>query len=346
MAVRCVVVCCPNWVGDAVMATPSFECLRAGYAEATMVAWTRPYTRGVVEDSPWFDRIIEGRDKTFRGFWRLVLDLRRLQPEVAVVLPNSIRSALIARLGGARRIYGYRRSGRSLLMSGGPRPPTEDGRILPVPMVDYYLTICRWLGLTVPTAPRPRLFISEARQHETDRLLARYGITPQTMVIGINPGARFGSSKCWPPEYFARLAEMLSARQSCRILLLSGPGETDLSRRIVQESRAVIIDTGPDHVDLNLLKPLIKRCQLLVTNDTGPRHYAVAFEVPVVVIMGPTDPRYTAANLEKTVVVRQETDCAPCHRKTCHDDHRCMRLLTPERVMTACEEVLKDPALP
>ena len=162
------------------------------------------------------------------------------------------------------------------------------------------------------------------------------------MVIGLNPGAKFGSSKCWPPHYFSDLADMLAKRWDCKLLLFIGPGEEDLGRSIAEASNARIIDTGPDRVDLALLKPLIKRCQLLVTNDTGPRHYAVAFEVPVLVIMGPTDPRYTDTNLEKTLVLRQELDCSPCHEKTCSLDHECMAGITPEDVLKGSEKLLEE----
>ena len=74
---------------------------------------------------------------------------------------------------------------------------------------------------------------------------------------------------------------------------------------------------GPADIDLEVLKPLVKRCNLFITNDTGPRHYAVAFDVPIVVLMGSTDPRYTDANTERTIVVRKELDCSPCHKKVC-----------------------------
>lgn len=323
------------------MATPTFACLRSGFPEAAIIGLIRPYARGVVEGGAWFDRLVEMRDKEVSGFWQLVSTLRRLSPDLAVILPSSPRSALVARLGGARKVYGYRRSGRSALLTGGPLPRGGPEGILPVPMVDYYLEICRWLGLPMPANARPQLFIAEALQRKADRLLERYGILPETMVIGINPGAKFGSSKCWPPENFARLAELAADRWPCRLMLFTGPGEEELGRRILSLSRAPIIDTASDRVDLSLLKPLVRRCQLLVTNDTGPRHYAVAFKVPVVVIMGPTDPRYTDAHLERTVIVRQPLDCAPCHRKSCPEDHRCMRSVTPEMVLGGCERALE-----
>lgn len=337
-----VLVFCPNWVGDVVMATPVFKCLRQNYPDARIIGLIRGYAKGVVEDAPWFDQLIEMNDKTWRGFVRLVFQIRRLKGQIAVVLPHTFRSALLARLGGARRIYGYRRNGRSTLITDGPRPLRDGGRIRPVPMVDYYLEICRRLQLTIDRDTKPRLFIARSLQERGNRLLERYGIGPDDMVIGLNPGAQYGASKCWPPEHFARLAELLEQRWNCRLLLFIGPGEESIGDEIVQLSRAAIINTGPDQVDLALLKPLIQRCRLLVTNDTGPRHYAVAFDIPVVVIMGPTDPRYTHANLEKTRVLRQELDCSPCHLKECPLEHSCMRDITPQDVLQAAEQLVQE----
>jgi heptosyltransferase-2 len=337
-----VLVFCPNWVGDVVMATPVFKCLRQNYPDARIIGLIRGYAKGVVEDAPWFDQLIEMNDKTWRGFVRLVFQIRRLKGQIAVVLPHTFRSALLARLGGARRIYGYRRNGRSTLITDGPRPLRDGGRIRPVPMVDYYLEICRRLQLTIDRDTKPRLFIARSLQKKGNQLLERYGIGPDDMVIGLNPGAQYGASKCWPPEHFARLAELLEQRWNCRLLLFIGPGEESIGDEIVQLSRTAIINTGPDQVDLALLKPLIQRCRLLVTNDTGPRHYAIAFDIPVVVIMGPTDPRYTHANLEKTRVLRQELDCSPCHLKECPLEHSCMRDITPQDVLQAAEQLVQE----
>jgi heptosyltransferase-2 len=337
-----ILVSCPNWVGDVVMATPTFECIRQNYPQARLIGLIRKYARGVVEDAPWFDQIIEINDKTSRGFFNLIQQIRRLRPELAIVLPNSFRSALIARWGGAKKIYGYRRNGRNILLSGGPTPPSDGRRVTPVPMVEYYLAICRWLNLDVEQHDQPRLYISDRRQKKGNQLLERYGISPDDMVIGLNPGAKFGKSKCWPPEYFARLAELLADRWATKLLLFVGPGEETIANSIVKLSKAKIINTGPDRVNLALLKPLIQRCRLLFTNDTGPRHYAVALDIPVVVIMGPTDPRYTQTNLEKTIVLRRQTECSPCHLKECTLDHSCMTEISPAMVLQAGEQLLQE----
>ena len=336
---RCIVVICPNWVGDLVMATPLFECLRQAYPDDTLVAVLREYVSGIIDPNPWFDEVIVSDDKTISGLWRLIRKIQGLRPDMSIVLPNSMRAAIIARLGASRKVIGYQRDGRKYLLNGGPAPEKEGDSIKPVPMTLYYLKIARWLKLLPPADIRPQLFITDQQHRAARELFSRWTIGPNELVIGMNPGARFGSSKCWPAESFARLAELLRQRWECRILLLVGPGEEDLGDQITRLSRTDIINTSRDGIGLANLKPIIKRCRLLVTNDTGPRHYAVALDVPAVVLMGPTDPRYTQTSMDSTIVLRHELDCAPCHEKSCPENHECMTAITPEAVLNAAEKL-------
>lgn len=338
--VQTLAIRCPNWVGDIVMATPVFDCLRKNLPQAKIVGVMKRSAQGIVRDGPWFDEIVDGNDKTWAGFRQMQRQLRALSPDASILLTNSIRSALTMRLSGVRRIYGYRREWRNFLLAGGPSP-SQNGTAVPIPMGEYYLEICRWLGMELPENPRSSLFVGEALRQHGDALLARYGIGKDDFLIGFNPGASFGSSKCWPPEYFAELAGLCRKAFNARIILFSGPGEEGIIEAILDRAQVDLIDTRADRVDLELLKPLVKRCNLFVTNDTGPRHYAVAFEVPTVVIMGSTDPRYTAANLERQAVVRKELACSPCHKKVCPREHECMREIRPAEVLEAAEQLLK-----
>jgi heptosyltransferase-2 len=339
--IKTILVRCPNWVGDIVMATPFFDCLRDSFEKARLVGIVRSYAQGILRDGPWFDSFIDCGDKTWGGFWTMVGAIRKLRPDMAIVLPNSIRSVVPIRISGVRNVYGYRRSGRGFLLSGGPQPRRQGGQIEPIPMVDYYLEIARWMGLKTQAEPAPKLYIRGTTEEEADRLLYRYGIGPDEMLVGLNPGASFGSSKCWPAEYFARTAALIKQEFNCKIILFVGPGEEGIASAIESQTGTEIINTSNDKIDLELLKPLIRRCSLLITNDTGPRHYAVALDVPVVVIMGPTDPRYTASNLENTIVLREDLPCSPCHKKQCPTDQRCMRSITPEMVLQAGRELLE-----
>jgi heptosyltransferase-2 len=133
---------CPNWVGDIVMATPVFECLRQSLPRTRIVGVIKRSARGIVKDGPWFDALIDGNDKTWADFARMREQIRTEAPDAAILLTNSLRSALTMRLSGVRQVYGYRRQGRGVLLTGGPTA-SHNGTITPVPMGRYYLEICR-----------------------------------------------------------------------------------------------------------------------------------------------------------------------------------------------------------
>lgn len=336
------VVRCPNWVGDIVMATPVFECLRHNFPDATIIACVRPYARGILEDSPWFDHIVDCRDKNLAGMRQIRRELKQLKPQTGLLLTNTTHSFITFKAAGVPNIYGYRRNFRKHFLAGGPEPKMEGNKYKPLPMQDYYLELCNYLELELPDSPRAKLYLSEQLIADGESRLAAYGIVADDRVIGLNPGASFGSSKCWPVEHFARLAELLQEKHNCKLLLLVGPGEEEIASKLVSSSKASIINTAADKIDLAQLKPLIKRCDLLITNDTGPRHYAVAFDVPNIVLMGPTNPLYTATNLEHTTVLRRDLPCAPCHKKTCPlGHHACMTEITPAMVAAAADSTLQ-----
>jgi heptosyltransferase II len=335
-----IIIRCPNWVGDLIMATPVFECLRINFPNTRLIALTRPYNMRILEDHPCLDTVIPCDDKTVSAIWKTAQAIRKHKADMAILLPNSLRSYAVVKLAGINKIYGYRRGERKYLIKG-PEPVRDSKGFKPCPMVDYYLEICKWMGLKPPPSKKPVLSISQKLQGEGNTLLQKYGIGKNDLVIGLNPGAQFGSSKCWPPDYFARLADQLTNEIQCKILLLVGPGEDRIASEIVSGSKAPIIDTSLNKIDLGLLKPFIKRCQLLITNDTGPRQYATAFDIPTVVLMGPTDPRYTEANLEKTIILRHDLPCVPCHKKICPTDHQCMKDINPEDVVQAAKKLLQ-----
>jgi heptosyltransferase-2 len=140
------------------------------------------------------------------------------------------------------------------------------------------------------------------------------------------------------------VADGLVERFDASIVILTAPADWDVYRQI--ESK---MSVRPVHIDeklmsLPLLKALVSRLNLLLCTDSGARHVAVAFGVPTVVIMGPTDPRYTATDCEKGVIVREEVDCGPCQKKVCPTDHRCMTRITSEKVLEEASVLLEERA--
>ncbi len=331
----------PNWVGDVVMAEPVIRLLKHHYPQARLAVALREYAAKILVGHPEIDQLIPCDDKNLKGVKQLAAAIREESPDLAILLPNSFRSFLSVRWAGVNRIVGYRRGVRRFFLKG-PNPPRENGRYKPVPMTDYYLDLLKWMGLKIEGSVTPHLYLTEEENARGEELLKRYGIKASDKVVALNPGAKFGSSKCWPPKYFAELAERIQNRYNNKLLLLVGRGEDAIAEEIVQTSKADIINTGPDKTDLGALKALVKRTDLLVTNDTGPRHYAVAFDKPVVVLMGPTDPRHTNCHLDKTVILREDLPCVPCHKKVCPIDHPCMIEMTPDKVFNAVQQIMEQ----
>ncbi len=332
---------CPNWVGDLVMAGPALRALRATFPEAEITLLLKPSLAGIVEGAPWHDRVIPlhtyGRERGPRGTWHAAAALRRERFDLGVLLPNSFSSAWLMRLGGVDRILGYARNARSLFLTDRVPPPRERGRIVPVPMTRYYLDLVAPLG-----CPAGRndleLFVTPEESSEVDALFRRLDLSAARPLVAITPGASFGASKMWPPDRFAQAADTLLSRHGGAACLFPGPGEEETAERVAKAMRQPV-RIAPV-VGLGVLKAAIARCELLITNDSGARHLAVAFGVPHVVVMGPTDPRYTSMNLERAVVVRREVPCGPCHLKVCPIDHRCMTRINVADVVAAAEAAM------
>ena len=334
-----IVVRAPNWVGDVVMATPAFRALRENYPNAHLAVALRPYVQPILLGAPWFNEVIATEDRGWGNLWSLAQRLRAGRFDLAVILPNSFRTALEAWLGRVPRRIGYARRGRALLLSD-PIAPSRDahGRFIPRNMVDYYLTICEHLGCQ-GLSQREELFITPECQARADAFLARHQVAPDARLVGLNPGGAFGSSKLWPADRFVVVGDALAGR-GFRIVLFGSPAERPILEKIAGAMAHKPILPEPGELDLDVLKPLVRRCALLVTNDTGARHYAVALDVPVVTIMGSTSPLYTQVNMENQIVVRVDVDCGPCQKKTCTSDHRCMTLITPDMVLHAASRLL------
>ncbi|MBK8976408.1 MAG: lipopolysaccharide heptosyltransferase II [Planctomycetes bacterium] len=337
----------PNWVGDFVMATPAFARIRTAFPAATIVGGMRGYLRGLQEGADWFDATIDTpRAGGLRGLLAQARALRAHRFDLAILLPNSLETALVARLAGIPQRFGYTQ-GRGLLMTGGPRVASlrpwwsrTGVRRAPEPMPDYYRRLLDALGLP-PGPTRTTLPVTDADRSACDAWLAARGVAPDRRLVLFTAGASFGASKLWLPERFAAVARHFAALPDTTSIVLAGPAETALAQDIAaQAGRGVLATTDPV-LPFGTLKALVERSALLITTDTGPRHIAVAFGKPVVCVMGPTDPRYTNYALERQTVIRRDLPCVPCHRKVCPlGHHDCMRGIEVAEVISAAERSL------
>jgi heptosyltransferase-2 len=325
------------------MATPALRAIRNGNPNATVSVLVRPQVRQIVEGLPFFDEIIEydstSRHRGILKKYQLARSLKKKGFSLSIILPNSFSSAVLSFMAGIPQRVGYRTDGRRFLLTQSIPQPTEADEVVPVPMVERYLAICEKLAYPVETR-KTALRLANGTRHHVEQLYSELAVDREKGLVTVIPGASFGSSKCWPAEYFAQVCDELINRHEVQIMIVPGPGEEDIARRIESLMRHTAHNCVKKIVSLEELKAIISDSTLVITNDTGPRHYAVALGVPVVVVMGPTDPRYTNYGMEKTKLLRVDLDCSPCHLKECPGDHECMRAIGPERVIEACEELM------
>jgi heptosyltransferase-2 len=304
---------------------------------------------------PWADKLITyrtGRTKAKAGkgqFFDLAARLRARRFDLAILLPNSFKSALVCKMAGIDRIVGYERDGRGFLLSDKLLPVKDRGKFLPTPIVKYYLGLAQYLGSNDRDI-KLELFVTESEKREADEVFARSGLGATVSrpnacgsapLILLNPGAQYGAAKCWLPEYFARLGDRFIEEMGATVLISSAPRERAIVDAINRNMRHAAVDLARAGCTLGALKEIVRRCDLMVTNDTGPRHIAAAFGVPVVTIFGPTHPEWTEISFARERKVAVKVFCGPCQKKTCPLDHRCMTRLTPGMVFEAAAQLLQ-----
>jgi heptosyltransferase-2 len=338
-----IVLFLPNWVGDAIQATPLLAALRQLYGpELMLIGLGRQPVLEVLAGHPQLATLLRkpqagGRLRQLRHTIRL---LREWRPDATLLLTNDLPSALASRLAGVPRRVGYLRRGRGPLLSDGLRPPREGGRFLPIPAVDYYLGLARRLGWAGEPPPLS-LAVAGVDRANADAMIGAFPEPRRPLAVIANSGA-FGPAKLWTEEGVVSLARALAER-GCNVALIGGPDELAATRRIATaaDRREVLAAGAIRGVSLGLSKALVQRARLLVSTDSGPRHMGPAFGVPTVSLFGPTDPAWTDLKTPLDRWVRLGLECQPCQARVCPlGHHRCMRELGLAPVLAAAEAQL------
>lgn len=333
----------PNWIGDAVMATPALRAVRRQFAEAEIVGVLRPYVADVLAGLDLVDRMIlhtpRGRDPEHRG-WQFVRQLRRERFDVALLLPNSLRSAWLACASGAKRRIGFSRDGRGWLLTD--RIPPRSKRI-PNPVIDEYLRLAAALGCTTLDRTMELAVTAEDQRQFTEFWSDRSDRLRERAIVCLNPGGAYGSAKHWPTESFAELARRIAVEWDRAVLVLCGPSERNEARAIVKGAgHRNVVSLADARCTLGLTKAAIQASELLVTTDSGPRHFAPPFGVPVVTLFGPTHVAWSETHYSRAVHLQIDVECGPCQQRVCpFRHHRCMRELSVDRVLTAARALLE-----
>lgn len=329
-------------IGDVVLITPVLRTLRKNLPQARISVLVKGEYAQILSGNPHVDEVISlkanGEHRGFWGLMRLIKGLKRERFDLVVDLHANLRSWLISTLMGAQRVIRYRKrwwQRRALVYL----------KWLPVGSrhtVDLYLDALRPLGIEV--ADRlPEIYLSRDDIHFAQNFLREVGVREDDLLIGLSLGASW-SPKRWTVEGFSSLGDLLMGGHGAEAILFGDGADyefvTEVTSRMVHSPIL-----PPKGLSLGQLTALIDRCQVLVTNDSGPMHLAVARGVPVVAIFGPTHPKLGFSPLgPRDVVLTKDLGCSPCSlhgQRKCHRKSReCMELITPNEVLSAVERIL------
>jgi len=324
-----------NWVGDSVMSLPAIASIRRNFPEAAITILVKPWVQGLYSYCPDIDTvmILDRQRGKLASSYQVIKDLKKQQFDLSILLQNAFEAALLTFLAGIPYRVGYNTDGRSWLLSHSVPVARE---ILEVHQVHYYLNLMKSLGWETGDCS-PRIVIPAKRREEAEHFLRKKGIEKKNLLLGFNPGAFYGSAKCWLPERYAALADKAAQQWGAQNIIFGTAHDMPMVKEMVEHMQTTpFLAVG--ETSLEELIALISMCSLFITNDSGPMHIAAAIGIPVVAIFGSTDPVTTAPYGNQHTVIRHQVSCAPCLRRVCPKDHQCMELVTTEEVWRVIEE--------
>lgn len=317
------------------MTTPAIGVIRENFPQAEITLLANPLVTQLFSPHPWVDRVItfdrNGLHRGIIGRLRLAAELRRHAFDMAIILPNSFDSALVPWLAGIPLRLGKSSDGRGFILSKRYHGNKQDPACHEV---EYYLKLISHFGMS-GHATAPYLQVLPEEEQNAQHLLSLHGIERDDFLLGINPGATYGSAKRWYPERFADAAGQLAEKWSAKVVIFGGPGETGMAADIEKRLAKDICLNLAGKTSVRELMALIKRCNFFITNDSGPMHIAAAFDIPLVAVFGPTDHTGTSPYSDRAAVVRKDVPCAPCKLRECPTDHRCMTEIKADDVVAA-----------
>lgn len=349
------------------MTMPALQRLRERFPEAIISLVTPAKLADLWRGHPAVDNVLAF--DSHAGLLSLARRIRGLECSLAVIFPNSPRTALECWLGRVPLRVGHRRPWRNLFLTHAvpprrdelpmrkrtpgeiaslcARPPENVSPRLPAEAhhIHQYLSLVAALGADA-TPCRPFLPVSVEEQSVFRR---KFGLPTDRLVLGINVGAEYGPAKRWPLDRFIAAAKTLHARTGCHWLVLGGPSDIGLAEVLVQGVR----EGGPSdeggkgpvwttnvagQTTLRELCAAMKCCSVVLTNDTGPMHVAAAAGTPVVVPFGSTSMEMTCPGLPGDArhhLLSARAPCSPCFQRVCPIDFRCMNGISVAQVVDA-----------
>lgn len=326
-----------NWLGDVIFTTPFIRAVREHYPGAYIACLIHPRCVDVIDGNPRINEIIiydeQGVHKGLIGKIKLILELRKKRFDIAFVLHRSFTKALIALFAGIPERVGHPTKKRSMILT-----KTVEENTGSLHKVEYFLDLARAMGAH-PAGLSYEFYVKEPDKIFVREFLKRHGVGEGEAIVTICPGGNW-DPKRWPRGRFAQLSDELVKRYGVRIVIAGAKKDIALAEEIKRMMKEpAVIAAGA--TTLKELGAIFARSKLVIANDTGPMHIAVAMKTRVIALFGPTSPDITGPyGGSNCTVIHKNRECqVPCYDDSC-DANRCMEDIGVQDVLDAAGKYL------
>lgn len=330
----------PNWLGDLVMATPILTDLRHQWPEAKITAHCQGILGTLIQEDPHINAVRVFKKPSSwlnpRAHSTIAASLKEEDYDLAILLTNSLSSAWWYWLAGLKNKIGYADHYRSLLLDY-PIPFPKEREIQH--LVITYKMLLNPLGIPV-SETAPALYLTEQERQQATERFNQAGFNSKQLIVGINPGAAYGSAKCWLPERFKEVAQKLIEKPNVSVVFFGDKAGAPLVNEICQTLPTDRVMNLAGKTSLRELMALIKECSLFLTNDSGPMHMASALGVPLLALFGSTSDVATGP-YQGGKVIHKHVPCSPCYRRECPIDFRCMTRIDVSEVYHELQQLME-----
>jgi len=339
-----ILVWLPSPMGDVILCTPALRAVRKRFPSKRIYFLASPMAKQLLSPCTFNNEWI---DYTSGNVFMRARMLKKHNFSTAILFKNSFGSGLTVKLAGIPQRVGYSRDCRGLFLTEKIAPSKNaKGKFKPVSMIDYYLGITSWLGCQKNDISM-ELLLEEADTAELTKKMPNVFSTTSPLIILV-PGGAFGPSKCWLPERFAQTADWLIENYQAMVGFSVAPNkqEKEIADRIVSSAKHKLYNLAHTPLTLGQLKSFFAQANLVITNDTGPRHIAIALGRKIISLFGPNNPDWTQTGYENEVQIVGTAECVPCGKPDCsQQEHLCMLSITTEMVCQAAEKMLGNKKL-
>ena len=339
MANRNILIWLPSPMGDAVLCTPALCAIRKQYPDTAIWLHGNGVVRNVLSPNTVSNNWI---DQHSSNPLAVAAEFKKYSFDTVILFKNSFMSALTVWLARIPVRIGYAREGRGWFLTEKLAPKRlPDGDYATLSMIDYYLALATPLGKEAADR-MPELSVAPQDIKSLQEKLPEIFLTDGPKVILVVGGA-FSANKCWPAERFAKLADWLVEKYEATVILSVAPNsfEREIAEEVCENCKYRLFNLGETPLSLGELKSLFSKADLVVTNDTGPRHIAIALKRKVITLFGPNDPAWTQTGYPDEIQIVGDVECVPCQDTHCQfTEVLCMRAISVESVCEAAEKFL------